>query len=141
MTNQTPGIHIVPSVRQPQPLILRRTGVAGFLGLTIRGPERKALEIRSSDEFTRVFGGSPDGGMLEPSVRAYFINGGERCFVSRVIARDASPARYNLTDSSGKTVLHAEATERGSFGNSLSASIHKSEASSTLKVDLNRKTV
>lgn len=141
MTNQTPGILFVPSVRQEQPLMLRKTGVAGFMGLTVRGPERKAMEIHNPNEFIHVFGGSPDGGLLEPSIRAYFMNGGERCFVSRVIARDASPARYNLTDSSGKTIFGAEALERGAFGNNISLSIHNGEVSCALKTALNRKTV
>lgn len=128
---ETPGIHFAPYTPKEQPLLLKQTGIAGFMGLTTRGPDRKAIEIDGIDRFRRIFGSSPQGGLLEASIEAYFTNGGERCFVSRVVARDACAASCTLRDASGQSVLRLEALEKGAFGNDLSITVKQADATST----------
>jgi hypothetical protein len=69
--------------------------VAVFVGFAASGPLRTPVAVEDSSHFTEIFGDDaplawdPDrGGMayahLAPAVRAYFRNGGQRCWVLRV---------------------------------------------------------
>lgn len=97
-----PGIRFeprVPAPRQPFP----RMDVAGFVGFAARGPIGVPVPVEDDAGFARVFGadaplawdeehGRTVHAHLAPAVRAFFRNGGSRCWVVRVAdeARAAS---------------------------------------------------
>ena len=62
----------------------RRTAVAGFVGLSTRGPTHGPVLLTKWREFEYTFGGFSPGLFLAHSVHGWFINGGGRCFVARV---------------------------------------------------------
>lgn len=94
-----PGIQIdvaPPPVAQALP----RLDVAVFIGFAATGPMHLPVAIESPAQFERVFGGDAPLAWdaqrgervlahLAPSVRAFFANGGRRCWVLRV-ARTAA---------------------------------------------------
>jgi len=85
-------VEIAPA---PAPEALERMDVAVFAGFAERGPCHVAIPISSVAAYAALFGGDCplawDGqagerlsGNLGPSVRAFFSNGGTRCWVIRV---------------------------------------------------------
>lgn len=85
----SPGVYIKHLFQRTRPIEPVRTGTAGFLGSTERGPTDPRL-LTSYADFERLYGGRVDGSHLQPAVRGFFINGGERCYVGRVTATAAT---------------------------------------------------
>lgn len=76
----------------PPPIEGVVTEVAGFVGLTERGPYRPQL-ITSVEQFATIYGrsASPAAGFLPYAVRGFFANGGRFAYVARVGAAGKSP--------------------------------------------------
>jgi hypothetical protein len=102
--------------------------VAAFVGFAASGPLETPVAVETVAQFTAIFGGDAplarDGGRgeqlnayLAPAVRAFFLNGGQRCWVVRVARRRASAenslnrARYNYFPIPG--LARAQFDERG----------------------------
>lgn len=115
---------------QAHPLteVLPRMDVAVFVGFAASGPLQTPVAIESEAQFKAVFGedaplawnverGEQLYAYLGPSVRAFFRNNGQRCWVIRVarekIGNDANPnyARYNFFPIPG--LLRAEFDQNG----------------------------
>src|SRR5436190_22282182 len=88
-----PGIY-VDRVDPPAPEGLPRTDVAVFVGLAASGPVHRAVALESVAAYEAVFGGDVPLAFdatrgetvfsnLARSVRAFFSNGGRRCWVVR----------------------------------------------------------
>src|SRR6516165_10809401 len=88
---KAPGIYIEDRGQGPRPIEGVSTTVVAFLGFAERGP-LTPIQINSLTEFTENFGGSAQIGNLTHAIRAFFANGGTRCFVLRVPTECASPA-------------------------------------------------
>lgn len=69
---------------------------AAFVGFTDEGPSDTPVEIRSFDEFERVFGNISTLGLVPIEVNAFFATGGERCYILRVVAADAVDADVDI---------------------------------------------
>jgi hypothetical protein len=90
----------LPAVDQPI-----RLDVAGFVGLAERGPLDLPVAVEDAAQYASVFGGdlavAQDGGVpvyaqLPTAVRAFFDNGGRRCYVVRVAGPHAGPSRWTV---------------------------------------------
>jgi hypothetical protein len=90
---------------QPPPLteVLPRMDVPVLVGFAAAGPLHVPVPVEDPDHFAALFGadaplawdaerGAPAYAHLAPAVRAFFRNGGRRCWVVRV----AGPARANV---------------------------------------------
>jgi hypothetical protein len=102
------GLRRLPGIRfeappPPEPG-LPRMDVAGFVGFAATGPLDVPVAVADMAQFADVFGaaaplfwdpvaGEPVGGYLAPAVRAFFRNGGTRCWVVRVAGRQPAPWR------------------------------------------------
>jgi hypothetical protein len=97
-----PGVHFE---RQAPPLqeVLPRMDIAGFVGFAASGPLDVPVPVEDPTQFARVFGtdtpiawdrrrGESAPGLLGPAVRAFFRNGGRRCWVVRVANRGDAKA-------------------------------------------------
>lgn len=91
----------LPGVEQPI-----RLDVAAFVGFAERGPVDQPVVLSDALGFTAVFGGdhvlADDGGRpvyahLPAAVRAFFDNGGVRCYAVRVGGADPMPSRWAVT--------------------------------------------
>ena len=82
---QAPGVYIeeVPSGHTPIEGV--PTSVAGFVGQAERGPTAPQ-RLQSWPEFQKVYGGEIAESHLAHAVHGFFGNGGERCWVARVVA-------------------------------------------------------
>jgi hypothetical protein len=98
---------------------LPRMDVAVFVGFAASGPLHTPVAIEDAAQFTAVFGeeaplvwdakrGEQVQAYLAPTVRAFFDNGGRRCFVVRVAD---SKARSNLFPLPGLAVAQWTQTE------------------------------
>jgi len=59
--------------------------VAGFIGIAEKGPLDRAVVVTNTEDFNSRFGGRYSGSFLQPSVRAFFENGGRIAYVVRVL--------------------------------------------------------
>lgn len=110
-----PGVRIETAPLLP-PETLPRMDVAVFVGFAQRGPLHCPVVIESVAGFEKVFGsdaplawdpqtGSRITAYLGPAVRAFFANGGRRCWVTRAAwtqaQADLTPDGANLIRSQG----------------------------------------
>ena len=80
-----PGIYIEEISTQPKPIEGVSTSTAAFLGETQIGPDIPTL-ITSWLQFQSVFGGYFGVDKYLPfAVEGFFANGGQRCYVCRVL--------------------------------------------------------
>jgi hypothetical protein len=98
-----PGIRFE---KQAPPLqeVLPRMDIAGFVGFAASGPINVPVAVEDAAQFARIFGadaplawdakhGEQAYAFLGPAVRAFFRNGGRRCWVVRVA--DTHDAKAN----------------------------------------------
>jgi phage tail sheath protein FI len=71
-----------PRVRQLPTLA---TSIAGFVGVTERGPVGEKKLVTSFAEFQRMFGGFHPSSELVPAVQGFFDNGGKRAWIVRTV--------------------------------------------------------
>src|ERR1700724_1470899 len=119
-TYETPGAYIEREDRAQGGISRLRTDVAAFVGIAERGPARRAVAIESWKQFTAIYGGLFVHGYLGYVVKAFFENGGRRCWVVRVEGAAASAAGLILRDGGGAPIWSVQASSSGLWGNALS---------------------
>lgn len=92
---QSPGVYGFERAPQSAPEGLS-PAKAGFVGWTDEGPSHTPVEVRSVEEFRRVYGGLSTKGLVPISVNAFFATGGERVFIVRVTPADAVAADVDV---------------------------------------------
>ena len=114
----SPGVYVEEFDSSPRAIEGVGTSTAGFIGMTVKGPTIGAPALVTSfADFQRQYGGYlseyTHGGYryLPYAVEQFFVNGGTRCFIARVIPDDAKVA----TAKSG--ILSLRATNEGKWGN------------------------
>ncbi|MCA9422769.1 MAG: phage tail sheath family protein [Nitrospira sp.] len=99
------------------------TSTAGFIGETERGPTDPRL-VTGPESFYRIFGkhsfivqGKQSNSYLPSAVEGFFLNGGKRCFVTRVVGKKAKTAFLEIraigVDGGGKSQPTETALETG----------------------------
>lgn len=91
----------------------------GVVGWTSKGPTNFPIEIRSVEDFTRVFGPTNTRGVVPQTVRAFFGTGGERAWVNRIAPADATRAEVGVDSIPGPTKWMFTANGEGVWGNDL----------------------
>lgn len=114
----SPGVYVEEYDSSPRAIEGVGTSTAGFVGMAVKGPTTGAPAfVTSFADFQRQFGGylteySHDNyRFLAYSVEQFFVNGGTRAYVSRVIPEDASAA------SAVQGILTVRAANEGKWGN------------------------
>ncbi len=120
----TPGVYVEEYDNSPQSIEGVGTSTAGFIGLAEKGPTVGApVLVTNFKNFTRQFGGflseftHGDYRYLANCVEQFFVNGGTRCYVSRVIPKDAKTAKKDMG------ILSVEAASEGKWGNRVQISL------------------
>ena len=80
----TPGVYYERVDASAPAISPLRTDIAGFVGIATRGPLHQPLPVQSWRQFQAYFGDFTGAGYLAYAVRAFFENGGQRCWVVRV---------------------------------------------------------
>ncbi len=95
-TIKQPGVFLQDINIQPQSIEGVSTNIAAFLGETEIGPTIPTL-ITNFADYERLFGGYLSDGMYLPyAVEGFFLNGGKRCYVCRVLASNYAEALAKL---------------------------------------------
>jgi len=76
------------------------TGVAAFVGRTLKGPVNRPVAISSYSDFQHIFGGLWQPSPVSYAVDHFFENGGRRAFVVRVV-NAARPPTIGLPAGTG----------------------------------------
>ena len=123
---RAPGIYQSYDAVAPPPLSIANTRVAGFVGLTQKGPMNEATRLQNWDEFLETFGVSTES-YTSDSVLGFFQNGGTDCWVVRVAhtpprGEPAGPdhaacAEHVQIDDWAKPSLRICALNEGAWGN------------------------
>jgi hypothetical protein len=129
-TYLTPGVYYERVDAAAPAITAIRTDVAGFVGMAQRGPLDTAVPIQSWRQFQAQFGIFTGTAFLAYAVRAFFENGGQRCWVVRVASNDpvggAFPAALELSNVAlTRSIWNVRASSPGAWGNELSISIHE----------------
>jgi phage tail sheath protein FI len=125
---RTPGVYYESVDAGALPVTPFRTDIAGFVGLAERGPIDLPVAVESWQQFTSWFGSFVGFGFLAYAVRAFFENGGGRCWVVRVASDDpAGGARWASTivrNATGPAWL-VRASTPGAWGNALTVNLRE----------------
>lgn len=120
----TPGVYVEEYDNTPRSIEGVGTSTAGFIGFAEKGPTIGAPSLVTSfKSFVKQFGGflseftHGEYRYLANSVEQFFINGGTRCYVSRVIPKDAVAAQKEMGP------LSLEAANEGKWGNRIQVSL------------------
>src|SRR6185503_18771560 len=143
---RAPGIYqTYDSVVVPG-MTIANTRIAGFVGITQKGPMNEPTRLGNWDEFLEIFGYTQDS-YTSDSVFGFFKNGGTECWVVRVAhnpARgelasidQASSAEHAQLDDWNKPALKIRALNEGSWGNAIWVRcVHAAAAQALLTRDL-----
>jgi len=135
-TYLAPGVYYERVDASPPVITAIRTDVAGFAGIAQRGLVDTPVPVESTRQFEAQFGGFTGGGFLAYTVRAFFENGGKRCWIVRVASKDpAGGARSALLELpstvAGRSVWSIQAFSPGVWGNDLTVSIEQTSQAQT----------
>lgn len=109
-----------------------RTDVTGFVGIAARGPVDRAVPVDSWRQFQTTFGSFIGAGFLAYAVRAFFENGGRRCWVVRVASPWAAPAGVELVGGAGVPSWRVEASSPGVWGDALDVNVREVRRAQTI---------
>lgn len=122
----SPGVYVEEYDNSPRSIEGVGTSTAGFVGFAEKGPiEGAPLLVTNFKNFTMQFGGFlsefeyGEYRYLANAVEQFFINGGTRCYVSRVCPEDAAAA----TAKAGCLTITAK--NPGKWGNRIQFSIQE----------------
>ena len=120
----SPGVYVEEYDNSPRSIEGVGTSTAGFVGLAEKGPVIGApLLVTNFKDFTRQFGGFlsefafGEYRFLANSVEQFFVNGGTRCYVTRVAPEDATAASKQVGP------LKIEAANPGKWGNRIQVTL------------------
>ena len=120
----SPGVYVQEVDSGPRPIEGVGTAMAAFVGFAPAGPANRPVLITNWSQYVENFGNLDEGGRRNPhmdgaflshAVYGYFLNGGGRCYVTRVVASasDAKPTQLQLPSRSSKAVPSLTITPKG----------------------------
>lgn len=117
----TPGVYTEEIEIGAKPIEGVSTSTVGFLGPTERGPTNPEL-VTNFGDFQNKFGVFVEGSYLAYGVQGFFSNGGQRCFIGRIVGKNAQNSTTNLTrkeDDTDKDVVKITANGPGDWGDNI----------------------
>jgi hypothetical protein len=143
---RAPGIYQTYDPVVIPPMSIANTRIAGFVGITQKGPMNEPTRLGNWDEFLEIFGYSQDS-YTSDSVYGFFKNGGTDCWVVRVAHNpprgelasvdQAASAEHVQLDDWNKPTLKICALNEGSWGNAIWVRcVHAPAATALLISDL-----
>lgn len=119
----SPGVYVEEIDNSPRSIEGVGTSVAGFVGMAEKGPTTGADTIITSfAAFQKNYGGflseytHAENRFLAYAVEQFFANGGTRCYISRVVPKDAKKAIFKAGS------MKFEAANEGKWGNRIQIS-------------------
>jgi phage tail sheath protein FI len=113
----SPGVYIEEVDRGARPIEGVGTAMAAFVGFAPAGPANRPVLITNWSQYVTTFGSLEAGGRRNPhlpgaylshAVYGYFLNGGGRCYVTRVVAttdaKEATPVALQIPSRSSRAI-------------------------------------
>jgi phage tail sheath protein FI len=128
----SPGVYIQEVDSGPRPIEAVGTATAAFVGFASGGPVNRPVLVTNWTQYVESFSAIEDGGRRNPymdgaymphAVYGFFLNGGGRCYVTRVTppstngasrSSSAEKPSVQLPSRSSKAVASLTATTKGS---------------------------
>jgi phage tail sheath protein FI len=118
-----PGVYMEEIEIGAKPIEGVSTSNGGFLGEAERGPTTPRL-VTSWLDYQRVFGGYFGSNKYLPyAVEGFFSNGGEKCYIARIVKKDARTASLTLKDTDENDTLTVNAVGEGNWGNRVAVKV------------------
>lgn len=137
----SPGVYVEEFESGAKPMEGVGTSTAGFIGLAQRGPVVGVPQmVTNFSDFKRKYGGYLSENefgtyrFLAYSVEHFFLNGGSRCFVSRVAPADAKCSKGNIPENA--TILEFAAANPGIWGDDISITITPASKAKTQVLEI-----
>lgn len=132
----SPGVYVEEFDSGSKPMEGVGTSTAGFVGVAEKGPvEGVPQMVTNFADFKRIYGGYLSANeygnyrFLSYAVEHFFINGGARCFISRVAPADSVSAKGGAP--AAEPILELTARNPGMWGNNLKVVISPSSKAKT----------
>jgi phage tail sheath protein FI len=152
----SPGVYIEEVNNGPRPIEGVGTAMAAFVGFAPAGPVNKPLLVTNWTQYINSFGALEEGGVRNPhipgaflshAVYGYFMNGGGRCYVTRIAppsanGKEEKPQALQLPSRSSKAVPSLNFTAQSAPSSDITISIEPPtgeappEGSFTVKVSM-----
>ncbi len=133
----SPGVYVEEFDSGAKPMEGVGTSTAGFIGLAEKGPVEGVPQLVTNfSEFKRTYGGYlsenefGDYRFLAYAVENFFVNGGSRCFISRVVPSD-SKCSVAYAPQKDDAILELVAKNPGLWGDSITISISPTSKAKT----------
>jgi len=134
---ETPGVHYERADASAPAISVVRTDIAGFVGLAPRGLVDVAVPVESWRQYQAHYGSFTGSAFLAYTVRAFFENGGRRCWIVRVASADPAAGAAAAAIAFGAATApfwSIEASSPGVWGNNLSVEIRQTHSAQTIIV-------
>jgi phage tail sheath protein FI len=125
----SPGVYVEEVSSGSKPIEGVGTSTGAFVGGAVKGPVDEAVLVTNFTQFLDTFGGFHQDHFLAYGVRAFFGQGGTRCYVVRAFRPTtagsplADTAQIDLQDAGANEVLRVLAASPGSWGDGLSVEV------------------
>ena len=128
----TPGFYREIVNDTPRESSVGRVDIAAFIGIASRGPLHTPTRVNSMAHFQAAFGETflPNSS-LAYVVKAFFENGGMRCYIVRVATKAATVASVELPDTAGRVAMRIVASSPGAWGNQLAVTLMRVQGVTT----------
>lgn len=137
----SPGVYVEEFESGAKPMEGVGTSTAGFVGLAQRGPVAGLPQLVTNfSDFKRTYGGYLSENefgtyrFLAYSVEHFFLNGGSRCFVSRVAPADAKCSKGSIPE--GAAIMEVSANNPGIWGDDISITITPASKAKTQVLEI-----
>lgn len=112
-----PGVYMEEIEIGAKPVEGVSTSTVAFLGKTERGSTKPRL-ITSFSDYVRYYGGYLDDSYLTYAVNGFFTNGGQRCYMVRILGKASLDSSLKLKGGENE-VLVVKAAGSGVWGNNI----------------------
>jgi phage tail sheath protein FI len=120
-----PGVYIEEVEMGPKLIEGVSTNTAGFLGETERGPTFPRL-VTSWSKYQKIYGGYFGTDKYLPySVEGFFMNGGQRCYIARIVKSTAEKANLKLKAVDDTDIMEVTAIGEGEWGKRIAVKTEK----------------
>lgn len=127
----TPGLYFETVDTARDDIDPTRVDIPAFIGIADQGPLNLPTQINSQAQFQANFGSFIATSYLAYTVRAFFENGGKRCYVVRVASNSAQAASIVLQDEMGQNTFCISANGPGVWGNDLTVVLARTNSFAT----------
>jgi hypothetical protein len=113
-----PGVYVQEISSGVHPITGVSTSIAVFIGRAKKGPLNFPIQCLNLTDFNKIFSSDFAGGDLARSVKLFFLNGGTKCYVTR-IANGAKASSITLQNEAKVDVLTFTAKSPGTIGDTI----------------------